>query len=270
MDDQRFDQITRSLAQALTRRRMVRGVAATIGAGALAALGVGSAAAKGSKCYGTGSKCKKAGDCCSPLACVNGKCASTGSGGGGGACAVNSDCPDDGNFCTASVCDGNPQRCVNVAVVRGTPCGDRSFCADGTCIFCDPAQGLDLCYCDNTGTICSANPGAGTFAVCIATNAGDPYNCGACGNRCAEGFGCCGGLCVDLFTPSNCGGCGNACPTGPDEPCCAPFFGPNSGDCGFVCDGFCTYVHDNDAHCGSCGNACSGATPRCDDTVCQD
>ena len=39
----------------------------------------------------------------------------------------------------------------------------------------------------------------------------DRFNCGRCGNVCAEGEGCCGGRCVSLNTTENCGGCFAGC-----------------------------------------------------------
>jgi len=39
----------------------------------------------------------------------------------------------------------------------------------------------------------------------------DRNNCGACGNRCEAGEGCCGQSCVPLNTPQNCGDCRNSC-----------------------------------------------------------
>ena len=39
----------------------------------------------------------------------------------------------------------------------------------------------------------------------------DRFNCGRCGNECAEGEGCCGERCVPLNTNQNCGGCNSAC-----------------------------------------------------------
>ncbi len=53
--------------------------------------------------------------------------------------------------------------------------------------------------------------GAGNMTGAASTLS-DPANCGAVGNACPAGQGCCSGTCVDLATSrSNCGTCGKVC-----------------------------------------------------------
>jgi hypothetical protein len=107
---------------------------------------------------------------------------------------------------------------------------------------------------DKPGSTTTSECGAGQISCddeCVSP-AGDSFNCGYCGNVCAQGFcdngnctggpGCppglasCGESCVDLATDSqNCGFCNNVCP--PDAVC--------DGGCqvgGCLCGTFCEIV----------------------------
>jgi hypothetical protein len=66
--------------------------------------------------------------------------------------------------------------------------------------------------------------------------AGDPTNCGACGNMCAAGRICSGGL------------CGGTCPPGGGET---------------PCGGSCVDLQTSNANCGQCGTACTGTNQGC-------
>ena len=114
--------------------------------------------------------------------------------------------------------------------------------------------------------------------------AGDPLNCGTCGNACTPGMVCsrgmCAGLCAQGFTDcsgacvdtgsneSNCGACASACAV--DEVCalgkCV------EGDCpaGFTqCEGRCINTLTDYDHCGGCGLSCT-APQACSGGTCQD
>lgn len=110
MDDHRFDALTRSLARTdVSRRKVLRGL---LGGGALTLLGAHGVAAKSAT--KTPTKTKKTS--------------------GTSGCTLNSDCPEGGNPCTASVCDGGTGQCEQVAVVRGKECGDGKICdGNGVC-----------------------------------------------------------------------------------------------------------------------------------------
>ncbi len=68
MDAHRFDNLTRSLAEGVTRRRVLLGLAGGALAGAAALLGRSPVKADG--CKGEGKACKKDEQCCSGLVCT--------------------------------------------------------------------------------------------------------------------------------------------------------------------------------------------------------
>ncbi len=129
-------------------------------------------------------------------------------------------CPTGTTDCTGICVDlqtdvDNCGTCGNVCP-EGQP-GFVRGCAAGTCFFMREracAEGLSSCN-----------------GVCVDRQT-DPANCGACGNVCAAGEICFGGLCardhrcgagltncndicVDLLIdPANCGVCGNVCASG--------------------------------------------------------
>jgi len=166
MDEQRFDTLTRRLATGTTRRTVLRGL---LGGGALALLGAHGAAAKPKTGDGGGGAPKP------PKP-----------GGGGSGCKLNSDCPDDGNSCTAAVCDGSTGQCAQVSIVQGSPCGDNGICdGNGSCGECGP------------GGRC---PGGSPGGFSCPWMRFDEANCGSCGNVCtADTPFCCAGACSAVF-----------------------------------------------------------------------
>ncbi len=146
MDEQRFDTLTRRLATGTTRRTALRGL---LGGGALALLGAHGASAKPPKTGGGGGGTKP------PKT------------GGNSGCKVNTDCPEDGNPCTASVCDGGTGQCTQVAVVYGVQCGANGVCTGtGECYSCDFVQGPGL-----------EGAGGGAGKVCPTTTTPGGYGC---------------------------------------------------------------------------------------------
>ncbi len=73
MDHNRFDDLTRALAQGTSRRQALRLLGGSLAGGLLAALGVGQVAAEDT-CKPNGKKCRKDAQCCSKN-CVDGTCA---------------------------------------------------------------------------------------------------------------------------------------------------------------------------------------------------
>lgn len=105
---------------------------------------------------------------------------------------------------------------------------------------------------------------------CLDVSA-DPQNCGACGNVCGAGQGCCHGACIDpsaLQTDvANCGSCGNRCAV--NGTCTAGICG--CGDPAFPdgCGGTCVNLaNGNGGSCGQCGWTCAGTDVSAADAPC--
>jgi hypothetical protein len=165
----------------------------------------------------------------------------------------------------------------------GIRCSDGSnpvvnwTCVGGRCVF-------------GCGLINSANCDGDPNNGCEVSTFTDKNNCGGCGIKCADGFTCnngecingclqankpdkCNGVCTNLASDDkNCETCGNACdPTGPNLPplpadmyygCGGQECGRrkckfmNAEDCnGDLNDGCETTLHTNE-NCGACGDAC--------------
>lgn len=254
MDGSRFDALTRALAEPASRRQLLGGLAGAIGSAVLAAVGLDpeDAAAK-KKCRANGDKCRKGDQCCSGK-CKDRVCVKKGQGGNPPVCRRNADCPDDGNPCTAAVCDGGT-RCVQIALSSNQACGENGYCGapnsgqSGQCVECGAAPAR-------------ACPDPAGQYYCADT-ANDPGHCGACGRDCTDGEYCFGGECrpnpegAPCTVEEDCG------PPRLDLRCVAD---PNTGEamCCFgtvsgrlaQCDGVCTDVYYDANHCGACRHRC--------------
>jgi hypothetical protein len=126
MDQERFDDLTRALATSQTRRGFLGTVAAALAAALTAA--ESSAAPKvdkPSKCYGAGSHCTNARQCCSGM-CLNRQCAPEIA----PECVADLDCPVN-EVCQAGSCvpaDPDPECDEN------SPCAPVNMCVDGVCV----------------------------------------------------------------------------------------------------------------------------------------
>src|SRR5438105_1546419 len=122
MEPSRFDELTKTLATATSRRQALKTIAATTLGGILGLGGIGTAFAK-PKCHRPGLGCDTNSKCCSNL-CCNGICCASGQvcqngtcvtcTGNGGTCSGDGDCCS-GN-CSKGICCGSGQ----VSLCNGT------------------------------------------------------------------------------------------------------------------------------------------------------
>ncbi len=213
--------------------------------------------------------------------CADKACGDDGCGGSCGGC-------DDGNPCTADVCQD--AGCVAEAVADGTECGEGDVCEAGACVPpCTPSCEGVACGDDGCGGSCGAcddgNPctaDACEAGVCQAEAVED-------GTACGDGDVCEAGACVPPCTPScegvACGddGCGGSCGECDDgNPCTADAC--EAGVCqaeavedgtacldGWICEaGVCVEPCVPSCDGKECGDdGCGGSCGGCDDgSVC--
>ena len=167
MDGHRFDDLTRQLAAATPRRRVLRALAGGLGAALGVASGREAAAAKPPPCT-KGKPCTAPSHCCPGERCVDGSCRASCAGKDKG-------CP--GGFtccrgsCVSTACAASGQT-LDPTTCRCECPADRSAC-NGGCV--DPLT--DRANCGSCGQAC------GPGEACIN---------GACAGACPAGeFGCC-------------------------------------------------------------------------------
>src|SRR5438105_5465053 len=124
MDPSKFDDLTKALATATSRRQALKTIAATT-LGSILGLSRLGTAFGAPKCHGQGTGCDTTSQCCSGLVCTNGKC--TPCEGLGQSCTSDSQCCS--GFCSSSIC-GGAGVCCGVL----TPCtSDSDCCCGGLC-----------------------------------------------------------------------------------------------------------------------------------------
>ena len=231
MDGNRFDDLTRTLAGARSRRGILR----LIGL-AFAAAGTIPRGADAAVCRPNGSLCRKPGECCSgacmpdatgrgrcacaagTVACASGCCpicevSPNGTACPGGKC-FDGECCNSGPF--GGICDpnvGGPLCCVGAEHCCGTECCVDCFVEDDLSdqYLCCPPQ--NLCPAGSTGTGACCRDGE----TCIETRPG-AYSCvddrRVCGGGLCDGP-CCNGVCC----PDGRYCSGGACVPVPTTPC---------------------------------------------------
>jgi hypothetical protein len=134
MKERMFDEVTKALATATSRRQALKAIGVALG-GALGLGRMGMAFAD--QCKPLGTKCFKHQQCCSNF-CQNGVCASPCTP-NGGSCTQDSDC-------CAGICDTYTGTCGCAA--DGINCKRDIECCSGVC------NESGRCGCESSGTPC--------------------------------------------------------------------------------------------------------------------
>ncbi len=198
MEPSCFDDLTKALATATSRRQALKAIAATVG-GLLGLGGVGTALAN---CKPNGIGCNIGSQCCSG-ACCHGTCTNLG---------TTSNCGSCGNTCGANqVCQNGT--CVTPCTTSGGTCGGDTECCSGTCCqgtCCGSGQvclsnGSCATPCSDQAVPCSGSCGQG---VCLVDSSDVAIYCRGSGafisdcttdSTCPKGYFCSiGGGCVPL------------------------------------------------------------------------
>jgi len=199
MDESRFDELSRRLAAATTRRG---GIKAALGAllGGTAGGGALEAEAKKKR------KKKCSPECAAGQTCVKGACV----------------CDDGGTVCGAECC-ANGQRC------EGGQCADRPN--PGACIALgEPCKGTGRPCCD--GLACASGQGGTNDIACYVAKTGRCASTAECtyGTRCEDGV--CAGIPQPPPNPGGCVADGASGCTGDADCCSAGSKCDSSGICG--------------------------------------
>ncbi len=290
MDGNQFDRLARVIGAATSRRGVLKTLAGSA-LGAIAAAGLGKAAAKNNtRCRLLDALCVQNQDCCSKQ-CCDGACCDHSLGCPAGQTRCQKSCVDlsldstncgrckhacpSSRTCTAGVC-GCPEGtvlcdgvCLDTRDLDSDPnncgaCGDvcpqGQFCSEGLCGACRQlgdgcAAAGDCCsgYCDQGGCDLCPTGSAPCDGVCLDTRAfdHDPNNCGACGYICPQGQFCSEGLC------GTCRQEGDGC--GADGDCCSGNCNQGSCDSCLIWGGACTRNQE------CCSGACCGS--RCQESI---
>ena len=179
MDSTRFDDLTKALATATSRRQALQRIGGILGGTALAGLFPGLALASNSACTTFcnavfGAETQAAGTCISDAAHGKGLCHSCGSANPSSICCTR----NASGFCSS--------------YSATLPCS----CDSTKCLTCDTTHGT----CVSTGVACGSACCSGSTPNCCSntcTNTqSDVNNCGQCGHGCASGEMCVNGACT--------------------------------------------------------------------------
>jgi hypothetical protein len=247
---QQFDELAKSLAEAVSRREALRRLGGGLAGVLLGSLGLGKAWGQNPNQSHFGALCQ---DCCRDKVRAGPRmrpCL--------GACeACQGDC---GRVCASPTSDNV------VCCAPGNQCC-RGGCTDvsidsNNCGTCDRACPTGAVCCDNGRGCCPrTNETDCCDGECVNLLVNGAH-CGRCHNRCSTAVGttevCCNGVCCDpgqACVNGHCAECQETadCPTGIGLTCC---------------NGKCTSTQADPFNCGSCGNICPAAQFGCANGIC--
>ncbi len=238
MDDQRFDELTKVVGAASTRRQALKRVGGVLAGAIAGAVGLGrpdaEAAPGGSQCANQGGNCT-AQKCCRGLECItdgtsstNKFCCPGGTKSCNGICLnVTSDvnncgscgkvCPGSADPCKVAACING--QCTFADVLGNPPCEDGNpctvgdTCQNGTCRSGSPKT------CPASSDPCKVNVCDPITGNCVAQNAPNATPCED-GNLCTVGDTCQNGTCQAGSLTPGCIPCNSTanCPPNPN-PC---------------------------------------------------
>jgi hypothetical protein len=190
--DHAFDELSKRLSAAATRRGVLKGaLAAAVGGVATRLRGAGAAAQTRQACERLGQTCDATHPCCQHLACAAGSCCRP----------VNETCYADSDCCADNVCRPNPHgmglRCLPPGDV-GAACVEQADCAGS--LTCDVYTGTCLIA---TGDPCAENSDC-VSGVCDSFTGLCADDCLPDGAPCVESADCCAAYCN--AGTSTCGG----------------------------------------------------------------
>ena len=160
----------------------------------------------------------------------------------GGLCAVDGDCAQDGNPCTAATCDKAAGKCATAPLKDGSACDDGKFCTIGEACTKGACTGSQPKGCDD-GNVC-------TWDVC--TEAAKGCTTLVKGGGCSDGDGCTVG---DTCSAGVCkAGAPKACNDW--NPCTADSCDSKTGQCVFAPIAGCAKSCAADADCPKPSVAC--------------
>jgi len=200
MDGHRFDGITKALAEGVSRRDVLKTLAAGVGAAVLGALGLDETAAS-RICRADSLVCSKNADCCAGYCAPKDRTGRRRCGCPSGTVACHGLCLTPGTTsskCGCGVQCGGCEQCVNGActpVADDRVCGAGSICCSGQCV-----SNLSLDHCGACAQTCAGPQVCAASGCCLQAGA----TCGFTG----EGE-CCVGACLQgsgiagTFPPAN-------------------------------------------------------------------
>ena len=256
MEPSKFDELTKALATATSRRQALRRIGGILGGTALAGLFPGLVFASNSTCAKFcnavfGADTPAANQCISDAAHGKGLCNTCGS-----ATPPSSICctRNASNYCTSysgAACCSSSATCLNGSCcANANVCGSTCLaapCAASQCQKCDPTTGTCVSTCTSTQTCIGGNC-CDNAHVCGSTCCDACSTCqgGTCVSSCASGQSCCNGTCSDCpcgYVKLCNGTCAKPCPEGSTCSCGACDFDNDFENfyctSGFV-GGFCT------------------------------